>query len=87
MGANYKVYLTDVENEGLELLQKKVKEAGGNGAANALFKDALRSYMLREGVLEYAPPIGENAPLLRVARPPVAEVVPERTRRRRVRRG
>ena len=65
MGKYFKVYLTDLEEQGLEALQEKREKVGGNGAANALFKEGLRSLCVREGVMEYAPAIGDNAPTLR----------------------
>lgn len=87
MGNHYKIYLTNVEARGLELLQEKVEKEGGNSAANALFKKALRKVMVEAGVLEWVKMGPSSPPLLQVAKPkpePVVEpVVAPRRRRRR----
>lgn len=83
MGSYYKIYLTDDESQALEYLQEKREKAGANAAANALFKEALRSSMIQEGVAEWRPSIAQGgAPSFKAVKP-VAEPVERPARRRR----
>jgi hypothetical protein len=87
MGTQHKVYLTNMEQEALEVLQDRTKKAGGNDATNAILKGALREVLFREGILAYKDGLTpELDKILYVNKEPVP-VAAVRTMRRRRRAG